>query len=128
SLVPAGAIMPEHAWRQNQRSPGEDRMSARRSNQTALVLAAAAMLLTGVPVAGQERPQAGERIIGGPPNPEIGTRMRGVPQPPFPTAAEKLPLPMLKLPAGFRVEVYISGLTDARSLRVGDKGTVFVSN
>ena len=55
-------------------------MSARRSNQTALVLAAAAMLLTGVPVAGQERPQSTERVIGGPPNSEIGTRMRGVPQ------------------------------------------------
>ena len=33
----------------------------------------------------------------------------------------------LKLPAGFKIEVYASGLTNARSLRLGDKGTVFVS-
>src|SRR5262249_56451083 len=34
----------------------------------------------------------------------------------------------LKLPKGFKVEVFISGVPNARSLRLGDKGTVFVSN
>ena len=34
----------------------------------------------------------------------------------------------LKLPKGFKVEVYASGIPNARSLRLGDKGTVFVSN
>ena len=33
-----------------------------------------------------------------------------------------------KLPKGFKVEVYASGIPNARSLRLGDKGTVFVSN
>ena len=32
------------------------------------------------------------------------------------------------MPKGFKLEVYISGIANARSLRVGDKGTVFVSN
>ena len=32
----------------------------------------------------------------------------------------------LKLPTGFKIEVYASGIANARSLRVGDKGTVFV--
>ena len=33
---------------------------------------------------------------------------------------------MLKLPPGFNIEVYASGIANARSLRIGDKGTVFV--
>jgi len=48
-------------------------------------------------------------------------------QPPVPAAEDKLPTAQLKLPQGFRVETYIHGVTDARSLRLGDKGTVFVS-
>jgi glucose/arabinose dehydrogenase len=108
-------------------------MSTRLSHRSGVVLAAAAILFAAIllvtcPAAAQQPPRAGERVIGGPPNSEIGTRIRGVPQPPFPAATEKLPTSMLKLPAGFKVEVYISGLTDARSLRLGDKGTVFVSN
>jgi glucose/arabinose dehydrogenase len=73
-------------------------------------------------------PAAGERAVGGPPSPEIGAKIRGVPQPPFPATADKLPTPQLKVPSGFNVEVFVSGLADARSLRIGDKGTVFVSN
>ena len=42
--------------------------------------------------------------------------------------AVELPLDKLKLPAGFKVEVYADGIPDARSLALGDKGTVFVSN
>jgi glucose/arabinose dehydrogenase len=72
--------------------------------------------------------QSGERPVGGPPNPEIGARIRGVPQPPFPATADKLPIPQLKLPRGFNIEVVTSGIADARALRVGDKGTIFVSN
>ena len=41
---------------------------------------------------------------------------------------DKLPIPQLKLPKGFKIEVYASGIANARSLRLGDKGTVFVSN
>ena len=37
-------------------------------------------------------------------------------------------LPKLKVPAGFKVEVYQSGILDARGLRGGDKGTIFVSS
>jgi len=37
-----------------------------------------------------------------------------------------LPTTQLKLPAGFNIEVYASGIANTRSLRVGDKGTVFV--
>lgn len=37
-----------------------------------------------------------------------------------------MPTTQLKLPAGFNIEVYASGIANTRSLRVGDKGTVFV--
>src|SRR5262249_59127636 len=62
------------------------------------------------------------------PNAEVNKVLRGVPAPPFPTAEDKLPIPQLKLPKGFKVEIYASGIPNARSLRLGDKGTVFVSN
>jgi glucose/arabinose dehydrogenase len=62
------------------------------------------------------------------PNAEVAKTLRGVPAPPFPTPADKLPIGQLKLPKGFKIEVYASGIANARSLRLGDKGTVFVSN
>ena len=42
--------------------------------------------------------------------------------------ASELPVNTLKVPAGFKVEVYADGIPEARSLALGDKGTVFVSN
>ena len=62
------------------------------------------------------------------PNAEVAKKLRGIPPPPFPASPDKLPIPQLKLSKGFRVEVYASGIANARSLRLGDKGTVFVSN
>jgi glucose/arabinose dehydrogenase len=62
------------------------------------------------------------------PNAEVATQLRGIPQPPFPAPPDQLPIPQLKLPKGFKIEVYASGIANARSLRLGDKGTVFVSN
>ncbi|MGH9142459.1 MAG: PQQ-dependent sugar dehydrogenase, partial [Vicinamibacterales bacterium] len=55
-----------------------------------------------------------------------GAKMAPVAAPPIPVAADKLP--KLKVPAGFKVEVYQSGVLDARGLRRGDKGTIFVSS
>jgi len=42
--------------------------------------------------------------------------------------SKDLPLDKLKVPAGFKVEVWAEGIPEARSLALGDKGTVFVSN
>jgi glucose/arabinose dehydrogenase len=42
--------------------------------------------------------------------------------------AKSLPVDKLKVPAGFKVEVWADGIPEARSLALGDKGTVFVSN
>ncbi|MBV8936485.1 MAG: PQQ-dependent sugar dehydrogenase [Alphaproteobacteria bacterium] len=43
------------------------------------------------------------------------------------TPVDRLPLAKLKLPKGFNLEVYAAGLTNARSLRVDDKGNIYVS-
>src|SRR3954471_2618850 len=42
--------------------------------------------------------------------------------------AKELPLNTLKVPAGFKVEAWVDGIPGARSLALGDNGTVFVSN
>jgi glucose/arabinose dehydrogenase len=55
-------------------------------------------------------------------------KMAPVPAFPIPTPADKLPVNKIKLPPGFKVEVWASGVLDARGLRQGDKGTVFVSS
>jgi glucose/arabinose dehydrogenase len=61
------------------------------------------------------------------PNAEVGAKLRGIPPPPFAAPPDQLPTPQLKLPQGFKIDVYAHGIANARSLRVGDKGTVFVS-
>src|SRR5690349_24586637 len=43
-------------------------------------------------------------------------------------SAKELPLDTLKVPHGFKVEVWAEGIAEARSLALGDKGTVFGSN
>jgi glucose/arabinose dehydrogenase len=42
--------------------------------------------------------------------------------------ASELPVSKLRVPEGFKIEVWAEGVPEARSLALGDKGTVFVSN
>lgn len=42
--------------------------------------------------------------------------------------AEELPLNLLKLPPGFRAEVYAKGVANARAMTLGAKGTLFVGS
>ena len=64
----------------------------------------------------------------GKPKSDAGGKLAPVPSFPIATAADQLPLAKLKLPPGFKAEVWASGILDARGLRQGDKGTVFVSS
>jgi glucose/arabinose dehydrogenase len=68
----------------------------------------------------------GSPLIGRPEGNAAAANLAPVAAPPLPAAADKLPTARLKLPPGFNIEVYASGIANARSLRVGDKGTVFV--
>ena len=62
--------------------------------------------------------------------PKTGTGAAMAPVPAFPiaTAADKLPVAKIKLPPGFKAEVWAAEVFDARGMRLGDKGTVFVSS
>ena len=77
--------------------------------------AAAAALPPGSPLIGR-------------PDGEAAAKLAPVASPPLPTAADKLPLAKFKVPAGFNIEVYAAGMANARSLALGDKGTVFVGS
>jgi len=87
-------------------------------------------LVVAWPAAAQQAPASPEPPppwAQGRPETAIGAKLAPIPTPPLPTAGDKLPIAKLKVPNGFKIEVYASGLANARSLRQGDKGTVFVS-
>lgn len=95
--------------------------------QTAMAFA---MVLAGSAVLAADPPKKEEVpfwAIGMPKN-DTASKMAPVPAFPIPTVADKLPVNKLKLPPGFKAEVWASGILDARGLRQGDKGTVFVSS
>jgi glucose/arabinose dehydrogenase len=92
-----------------------------------LCTAAFAIAFAAAPASAQQQP-GDQRGVGGPPNPDVAARLRGIAHPPTPAPEDKLPTAELKLPAGFKVETFIHGVADARSLQLGDKGTIFVSN
>jgi glucose/arabinose dehydrogenase len=77
--------------------------------------------------AAQQPLPPGSPLIGRPDN-EAAAKLAPVAPPPIPAAADKLPTAKLKVPPGFNIEVYASGMANARSLALGDKGTVFVGS
>ncbi len=85
----------------------------------------AAAMPAATPTAAPALPP-GSPLIGRPDGNEAAAKLAPVAAPPLPAAADKLPTAQLKLPPGFNIEVYASGIANTRSLRVGDKGTVFV--
>ena len=66
----------------------------------------------------------------GRPNTEAAMRLAPIVAPAAPASAASLAgvAGKLKLQRGFRIEVYAAGIAHARSLRQGDKGTVFVGS
>jgi glucose/arabinose dehydrogenase len=99
------------------------------------VVVASGLLFAATPAAAQQPQSSAPAAAPAPPPPTPGmptteeaSKLKGIPSPPFAAPADKLPLADLKLPKGFKIEVYASGIPDARSIRIGDKGTVFVSN
>src|SRR5215470_16127176 len=101
------------------------RFSPRR---TLLLAATLASAFAAFPAAAQQSTPTPPPPTPNQPTSDAATKLRGINPPPFPMAADKLPVPQLKLPKGFKIEVFMSGVPNARSLRLGDKGTVFVSN
>jgi glucose/arabinose dehydrogenase len=90
-------------------------------------LAAAALALCAAALA-QPKPEEEPFWAKGRPKAGSGAAMAPVPAFPIATAEDALPVKKIKLPPGFKVEVWASNVLDARGLRQGDKGTVFVSS
>jgi glucose/arabinose dehydrogenase len=83
--------------------------------------------VAAAPVAAAPLPP-GSPLIGRPESSEAAAKLAPVAPPPIPAAPDKLPLAKLKVPAGFNIEVYAAGMANARSMALGDKGTVFVGS
>ncbi len=110
------------------------------SAQRSLMLAGTiAGLMLAVPVFAQQPPASappaaaapaalppGSPLIGRPEGNSDAAKLAPVAAPPLPAAADKLPTARLKLPPGFNIEVYASGIANARSMRLSDKGTLFI--
>ncbi len=111
--------------------------------RTLIALAVAGLALNITPVAAQQKDAAKPAPAAAKPAPakeeepfwavgrpkgDATAKMAPVPAFPVATAADKLPVAKIKVPPGFKVEVWASGVLDARGLRQGDKGTVFVSS
>jgi glucose/arabinose dehydrogenase len=92
------------------------------------VVAAALLALTSGMAYSQSKPEEEPAWAKGRPRTESAMKMAPVPAFPIPTPAAELPVGKMKVPAGFQVEVWADGVLDARALREGDKGTVFVSS
>jgi glucose/arabinose dehydrogenase len=87
----------------------------------------AALLCAATAASAQQPPAEEPGWAKGRPKTEAAHRMAPVPAFPIPTAADKLPTAKFKLPPGFKVETWVSGVLDARELRQGPGDTVFVS-
>ena len=116
-------------------------MTFRSSSRRALLLAGAlGTLVLAMPAFAQPAPAPGAAPAAAPlppgspligrPDTEAAMKLAPVAAPPIPASAEKVgAVPgQLKLAKGFNIEVYASGVANARSMRQGEKGTVFVGS
>jgi hypothetical protein len=115
--------------------------------RTLIALAIAGLAFNAVPAAAQQKDAAkpADAAKAAPPKPapakeeepfwavgrpkgDATAKMAPVPAFPVATAADKLPVARIKVPPGFKVEVWASGILDARGMRQRAKATVFVSS
>ena len=106
---------------------------AGRRADAAATSAPASAPVVAAPAAAPAPPAAaalppGSPLIGRPDNNAAAAKLAPVPAPPLATAADKMPIDKLKAPRGFNIELYASGMPNARSMALSDKGTVFVGS
>src|SRR5437868_5954320 len=120
-------LKPDRRARTLRAAPGHP--TRRRHKMTPIRRCAAlAVLCVAATAAWAQQPPAEEPgWAKGRPKTDAAARMAPVPAFPIPTAADQLPTARFKLPPGFKVETWASGVLDARALRQGAKGNVFVS-
>ena len=96
--------------------------------RNSLVAAAAigGLVLAVQPAVGQAPPGFSPLDKGNPATSKQDTNLKPHPTPPVAAAVDKLPLDKIKLPAGFKAELYSSGHPGARTMVMGNKGTLFM--
>jgi len=117
-------------------------MTFRSSTRWALLAGTLGTLAIALPAFAQQTPAPaaapalnpqplppGSPLIGRP-NTDAAMKLAPVAPPPIPATAEKLAtVPgKLKLQKGFNIELYAGNVPNARSMRQGDKGTIFVGS
>jgi glucose/arabinose dehydrogenase len=108
------------ALAQQQTTPAPAAPAATAPNTAPAATAPAATVPAALP--------PGSPLIGRPANNPAAAKLAPVAPPPLAAAADKIPVDKLKAPKGFNIELYASGMANARSLALGDKGTVFVGS
>jgi glucose/arabinose dehydrogenase len=102
-------------------------MSLRSLRNTLLAAATAGGLALAVqPAVGQAPPGFSPLDKGNPAQSKPDPNHTPHPTPPVAAAVDKLPLDKIKLPAGFKAELYSSGHPGARTMVMGNKGTLFM--
>ncbi|MBX9846455.1 MAG: PQQ-dependent sugar dehydrogenase [Xanthobacteraceae bacterium] len=102
-------------------------MSLRSLRNTLLAAATAGGLALAVqPAVGQAPPGFSPLDKSNPAASKQDANLKPHPTPPIPAAVDKLPLDKIKLPAGFKAELYSSGHPGARTMVMGNKGTLFM--
>ena len=90
------------------------------------LVALAALCVVGAPMS-QQAPADEPGWAKGRPKTDTAMKMAPVPAFPVPTPADQLPTKKFKLPPGFKVETWASGVLDARGLRQGPGDNILVS-
>jgi hypothetical protein len=82
-----------------------------------LASTASAQQPPAAPAAPAEAPlPPGSPLFGRPADNPAAMKLAPVPSPPLAVAADKIPVDKLKAPKGFHIELYASGMANARSL------------
>ena len=92
----------------------------------ALLASALGLLIVAGPAIAQAPPGFSPMDQTKPANSGQAPELKPHPNPPTVTPVEKLPLDKIKLPAGFKAEVWSSGHPGGRTMVMGDKGTMFM--
>ena len=111
-------------------------MTSHSPHRRGLFVAGSLALLIASPALGQQPPAPAPAAPPGfstldksnPQKSQQNTNLKPHPTPPTPAAADKLPIDKIKLPAGFKAEVFSSGHPGGRTMVQGDKGTIFMGS
>jgi glucose/arabinose dehydrogenase len=90
-------------------------------------LVATALVLTLAPLTFAQAP-APPAWKQGQPSEMASSPLSPIAQPPAPKAPGEIPVAKIKVPQGFKVELWAHGINNARAMTWGDKGTLFVSS